>query len=194
MPIYSHIERIANLLRTETRRAGLEKKLQPVHIEALYYLSQCNVYSNTPAAVTEYLGLTKGTVSQTLNVLEAAGLIEKRPDPKDRRVVKLQITEAGQRVISDLSPPKALSKALETLSESDQAALLAQLDVLLRALLTSNQYKTFGACHTCYYHQVKQDDNRWCRLTGEHLQLSDIQKICREHQTDMRADVDIAQR
>ena len=37
----------------------------------LFYLNQANRFSNTPQALTEYLGLTKGTVSQTVLVLES---------------------------------------------------------------------------------------------------------------------------
>lgn len=191
MPIYAYLERISNLIRTETRKAGLAEKLQPVQLEALYYLSHCNRYSNTPAGVTEYLGLTKGTVSQTLGVLETAGFIEKRPDFKDRRVVHLQITDAGQQVISDLFPPRALTKTLETMSESAQNALEVQLGALLRALQTGNQYKTFGVCQSCRFHRIEEDDSRRCGLTGETLQLSDGEKICREHQPGTTPEAEI---
>ena len=78
-PIYQYLERMANLLRTDTRRSMVEKGLQPVQLEALHYLSQCNRYSDTPAAVADFLGLTKGTVSQTLGLLENVGMIEKLP-------------------------------------------------------------------------------------------------------------------
>ncbi|MCP4325394.1 MAG: MarR family transcriptional regulator, partial [Alteromonadales bacterium] len=61
--LFNIIERLANLLRQEIRLAGKELGLQPVQQEALYYLSICNKYSDTTLAVTEYLGLTKGTVS-----------------------------------------------------------------------------------------------------------------------------------
>lgn len=64
--LYALLERIGNLLRAEERAAGLRHGPQPVHLQALRYVQSCNRYSNTPAALTEYLGLTKGTVSQTL--------------------------------------------------------------------------------------------------------------------------------
>nr|MBA3613554.1 MarR family transcriptional regulator [Nitrospirales bacterium] len=62
------LERLTNLQRMEARAFGLRYGLQPVQMEALTYLTQCNRYSNTPQAVAEYLGLTKGTVSQSLQV------------------------------------------------------------------------------------------------------------------------------
>ncbi|MCI0482724.1 MAG: MarR family transcriptional regulator, partial [Candidatus Dadabacteria bacterium] len=66
--IASLIERLGNLLRAEERAAGAG--LLPVHVRMLSYLSVCNRYSDTPAAVTEFAGATKGTSSQSIAVLE----------------------------------------------------------------------------------------------------------------------------
>ena len=46
------------------------RQLEPVHLATLRYLCNCNRFSNTASAITEYLGQTKGTISQTLKVLE----------------------------------------------------------------------------------------------------------------------------
>jgi len=179
--IYENLERIANLLRTDTRKSGIAKGLQPVQMEALHYLSSCNRYSNTPAAVADYLGLTKGTVSQTLGVLEAGGLVEKKPDLKDRRVVHLWLTEVGWQVITEAIPPKTLKSAVELLQASEQEVIVGALSQILRALQHANELKTFGVCKTCRHHRIFADDTRVCALTGEELQLEDIDKICREH-------------
>ncbi len=71
------LERLASLLRSENRQMLVEFGLQPVQFEVLQYLSICNRYSDTPMAVTEFFGQTKGTVSQTLKVLEKKNLLEK---------------------------------------------------------------------------------------------------------------------
>ena len=180
--IYEYLERIANLLRTDTRKAGIAKGLQPVQLEALHYLSNCNRYSDTPAAVADYLGLTKGTVSQTLNLLEHAGFIEKRPDAKDRRVVHLKMTERGDALIAEAIPPQILQTALELTNEADQAVILDGLGRVLRAMQRANQLRTFGVCKTCRHHRIEADDLHRCGLTGEYLSDVDSEKICREHE------------
>ncbi len=180
--IYDYLERIANLLRTDTRRTGVAKGLQPVQMEALHYLHVCNRYSNTPAAVADFLGLTKGTVSQTLGVLENGGYIEKLPDSKDRRVVHLKMTEKGEKVIAESIPPKVLQAAMELTSEADQSVILAALEKTLRSMQQANQLRSFGVCKACRHHRVEKDDARRCALTGEALQSEDIDKICREHE------------
>lgn len=184
--IYEYLERIGNLLRTDTRKSGVEKGLQPVQLEALHYLSSCNRYSNTPAAVADYLGLTKGTVSQTLGVLENAGMIEKRPDLKDRRVVHLQLTDLGEALIGDLIPPKAWKSAMKLIPESEQDSILDTLKRVLRSLQKANQLRSFGVCKTCRHHRVESDGAHRCALTLELLQSADIDKICREHEEPLQ--------
>ncbi len=181
--VYQYLERISNLLRTDTRRTMVEKGLQPVQLEALHYLSHCNRYSNTPAAVADFLGLTKGTVSQTLGLLENVGMIEKLPDYKDRRMVHLQLTPRGNKVIAETIPPKSLQMAMEQMTESDQDSILLALDKMLKAMQGANQLRTFGVCKTCRHHQIETDDQHRCALTGEYLKVEDIDKICREHES-----------
>jgi DNA-binding MarR family transcriptional regulator len=52
-----------------------------VHLQVLFYLNQANRFSNTRSQLTEYLGLTKGTVSQTVLVLARRRLISRYADP-----------------------------------------------------------------------------------------------------------------
>jgi DNA-binding MarR family transcriptional regulator len=188
--IYDYLERIANLIRTDVRKTGVAKGLQPVQLEALHYLSRCNRYSNTPVAVADYLGLTKGTVSQTLGVLESSGLIKKEADLNDRRVVHLALTDEGSRVVSDAIPPNILKSAVDGLSESSRNEITETLNRILRELQTANKLKTFGSCKTCRYHLLEEDGRRRCGLTMEWLTQSDAEKICREHQPAVEVEVE----
>ena len=98
MVLLELVERLGNLMRTELRKSGTDESLQPVHLQALMYLSKANRYSNTPQALADYLGLTKGTVSQTLLLLDRRGLIERFEDDIDRRVVRLRLS-VGRRAV-----------------------------------------------------------------------------------------------
>ena len=75
--VFDLIERMAALLRSEERKKCTSLGLQTVHLQALNYVSLCNKYSDTPAALTNYLGMTRGTVSQTLSLLEKKGFLKK---------------------------------------------------------------------------------------------------------------------
>lgn len=174
------LERISTLLRTGARAAGQPHGLQPVHLQALRYLGRCNRYSDSPAAVTEYLGLTKGTVSQTLNVLEERGLVEKSSDPDDGRRVHLRLTAQGRKLLRAAATPAALLSAGAALAPGDRARLEAGLEALLRALQVENGGQPFGLCRTCRHFQVEPGGAR-CGLTREPLSERDAGLLCREH-------------
>lgn len=89
-PTFRLIERISNLLRSEERKQYAALGLQPVHFQLLDYLTRCNQFSNTLVVVAEYLGLTKGTVSKSIQLLERKNYLLKLPDANDRRVTHLR--------------------------------------------------------------------------------------------------------
>jgi len=104
------LERIEQLFRSELKPLLGAEGLQWVHLRMLDYLARANRYSNTPLAVAEYLNLTKGTVSQSLILLEEKGLVRRSDDAADRRIVRLTLTEAGEKVVAQtarLWPPGA---------------------------------------------------------------------------------------
>ncbi|HHJ38123.1 MAG: hypothetical protein AXA67_03265 [Methylothermaceae bacteria B42] len=177
---YHYLERLGNLIRAEARKT--KAKLQPVQLEMLHYLNICNRYSDTPAAITEYLGLTKGTVSQSLSVLESKGYLSKTIDKKDRRVVHLKLTKKGRDILAGSLPPKVLTMGLERLPPQQHAQIIDSLHHLLSAMQESHGLKTFGECRTC--HRLNRDENGYsCQLTGQTLREEETELICREHLT-----------
>ena len=179
--LFDLLERFSHLLRAELRGTRAPGNLQPIHWSALYYLHICNPYSNTPQGVTEYLGLTKGTVSQTLKVLEQQGFIEKHPDPKDRRSVHLMLTDAGKEVVNGQIPPPILREGVEGLNETQLQQTVAGLTALLRTIQEQHHFKTFDLCKSCRFN-TKQTKGYLCGLTNEPLQDDETELICREHQ------------
>lgn len=49
--------------------------------------------------ISERLNVTAPTVTQHLNSLEEQGLVERRADPSDRRIVRVRLTDAGRAMI-----------------------------------------------------------------------------------------------
>lgn len=181
--LYVLIERIGSLLRSEIRKNAAELGLQPVHIQALDYLSRCNRYSDTLVAVRDYLGATKGTVSQTLKVLEKKSLIRKINDKGDRRIIHLKISKLGEQILLTLLPPSSFRMADDQISPQARADLTRLLMEVLRKLQFANQSKTFGVCKTCGYFQTVGSNYR-CGITKEVLSTDDSERICWEHSTE----------
>lgn len=177
------IERLSSLMRAESRRA--DGALQPVQLQALTYLARCNRYSDTPGALTEYLCLTKGTVSQTLNVLEREGLVARQEDASDRRRVRLVLTPAGRARARAAAPPPVARDALAALGAVRIGRLADELEALLRALQRARGGQSFGVCRTCRHYQPQGSDRGRCGLTGEPLDRRDSSKLCREHEVSV---------
>ncbi|KAB7743874.1 MarR family transcriptional regulator [Nostocoides sp. F2B08] len=55
----------------------------------------------TPGEVASTLGITRGAVTQVVDGLRAAGLVESVPHPHDRRSRILQLTEAERTRVAD---------------------------------------------------------------------------------------------
>jgi hypothetical protein len=131
-------------------------------------------------AVTDYLGATKGTVSQTLKVLETKGYLTKVMDVKDRRVQHLKVSKSGHQILSSFLPPAIFSEASNQISEIDNNQMTILLTQMLRELQRANQSKTFGVCNSCSF--FRSDGKQYhCGLTKESLSTDDSNKICREH-------------
>lgn len=179
--IYELIECMTMLIRSEERKRCTELGLQPVHFQVLNYLARCNRFSNTPAAVTSYLGMTRGTVSQTLIILEKKGYIDKIPDLADRRVVHLQLLPAGYDILQQARPAELFTAANVHLDAAAQPPADANVfRQALTALQKANHSQSFGVCKTCRNFS-RVDGGFFCQLTQEKLSHDDSERICQEH-------------
>ncbi len=174
------IERLGNLIRADLRRFGAVYQLQPNHLQALLYLARANRYSNTPQALAEYLGTTKGTVSQSLILLDRKGLIERYQDEIDRRVVRLRLSPLAEQFLAQIQPGSQWQEATKEISANRIRNSVSALRESLYMLQIENGGRTFGACSGCVHYQ-KQGRITRCDLMGERLSAIDIRKLCREH-------------
>lgn len=73
-----------------------------------------------------------GAVTRLLDHLEERGYVERQRNREDRRVVDLQITEAGKLKVNELTPQvvESLNCALETFSATEFSELVRLLDKL----------------------------------------------------------------
>jgi DNA-binding MarR family transcriptional regulator len=179
--IYSILERISELIRVDSRLTGNQYSLHPIQIQALHYLSICNKYSDTPMAVTDYLGQTKGTISQTIKALEKKGCVIKQPDSKDKRVTHLYVTNKGNDIIKNSLPTPMFSSALEGINDKESDEIITTLKKILSTVLETNKIKSFGVCRSCIYNNAVNDGRYYCNLLKLPLNIEDIQLICKEH-------------
>ena len=173
------LERLSRILQNEAHASGL----RPTQWEALRYLARANRFSRSPSAVTAYLGVTKGTVSQTLNALERKGLVRKRAAPGDRRNLMVEVTRAGRELLAR-DPVEAVSTAAARLSAVERRALSAALESLLAEALRRRGGRPFGLCRSCRFFQRRAKDGapHRCALLEVPLSGEDSEQICIEQE------------
>lgn len=176
MPPRDHLrpllDRLTLLVRADDRRAA---GLQPIHMALLRYVAAANRYSNTPAAAAEYLGQTRGSVSQSLALLERRRLLRRDPDPADGRRVRLRLTARGRRLIE--GDADGLRAALAAVPHPVAARLAEGLGTLLEALQGATGGRRFGVCRGCGWLQQGEDGLR-CGKTRDALEEHETGQLC----------------
>jgi MarR family transcriptional regulator, organic hydroperoxide resistance regulator len=90
----------------------------------------------TPGEIARQLELSTPTVTKAAMRMEAAGLIDRRPDPRDARLVRLVLSERGRALEKTIAEEMAqlARRSLATLTEDEVKALVAALTAIRRNL------------------------------------------------------------
>lgn len=168
-----------------TRELQFANGLNPAQWEALRFIAQANKYSRSPTALAEYLGATKGTVSQTLIALENKGLITRCKKTEDRRQVELCLTSEGQAMLGN-DPMQTLERASTEIADELGAEMVKGLTRLLHDLQSRHQVADFGVCQDCSLFCVNTQgiaDAGTCGSNGETIDAVEKTKICVNYKT-----------
>ena len=175
------LERLARVLRAREHADGLT----PAQREALRYLARANRFSNTPGALTRYLGATKGTISQTVMALERKGLIAKAARDA-KKSVRLTLTDKGRETLAS-DPWVQLEHAVDELGGKTRRRMQRGIEELLAGEIARGDLHSFGVCASCRFFREKGREGEangphLCMLFEEALGSDDIGRICIEHQ------------
>ncbi|WP_199701664.1 MarR family winged helix-turn-helix transcriptional regulator [Jiangella rhizosphaerae] len=130
--------RIADLLTMTNRRlrrlSGPELErtgVTPGQLRVLRLLSA----AGSPLRVSELarrLDVIPRSATSVVDLLEERGLVERRPDPDDRRATLVALTPSGTQVLRSLRAHRAagLAQLLDRLTADEQAELVRLLTVL----------------------------------------------------------------
>ena len=134
MQVLSRVTRLARHLDLARRAAFSEHGLETWEFDVLSALRRSGPpYELSPGRLLRETLVTSGTMTNRIDRLVSKGLVERLPDPTDRRGVLVRLTSPGRRLVDD-----ALARLLEherrLLRElsSDERAALADL---LRAVV-----------------------------------------------------------
>jgi DNA-binding MarR family transcriptional regulator len=130
------------LARHEAVRAGHAARIGLVGIEYTVLISIRHLAAEETDVsvnrVAEHLFLSGAFVTTLTNKLVKRGLIHKRPDPSDRRRVRLEVAEKGNALLAELAPVQRQVNDVQFGCLS-RAEFLQLLDVTERLIDCSNR-------------------------------------------------------
>jgi DNA-binding MarR family transcriptional regulator len=141
--VIGRISRIEKRLAAELARVFAIHGLEAWEYDVLATLRRSgSPFELTVGEMLASMMLASGTISHRIDRLEARGLVERRADPNDGRVVRVRLTRAGRNVVDKAIVDHAANETrlLSGLTRREQeqlAALLRRLHVTVDALPTT---------------------------------------------------------
>lgn len=174
------LERIAQIVRQKSFKEGFN----PVQRQAIRFIARANRFSNSPSGLTQYLGATKGTVSQTLNALYRKKAISKVKRAGENRSWSIELTEIGRKALQE-DPLQDLVNSFGQMGGKTRRRLAKGLRELHAREAEVAGLPSFGVCGSCRF--FKPDTvaggpaPHFCKLYDQPLSDEDAQRICIAH-------------
>jgi DNA-binding MarR family transcriptional regulator len=133
LEVLSRVSRLARHLDRARRIAFAEHALEPWEFDVLTALRRAGApYQLSPGQLLTQTLVTSGTMTNRIDRLAGKGLVQRLPDPDDRRGVLVRLTQSGQEradaaLSGLLDHERAILAELSITQRDDLAALLRQL-------------------------------------------------------------------
>lgn len=178
--------RLALFWRAASWQAAAVLGLNPTQGEILARLARRG--PERQAALAAALGVTAASLSDSVASLAAKGLVERRPDPADRRAVRVALTGAGRRAQAALpEAPEALLAVLETLPGAERGALLRGLTRIIRGLQEAGAIPVQRICVTCRHFRPHVHEDaaapHHCAFVDAAFGDAGLRLDCADHET-----------
>lgn len=118
------IERYANA-RLPTFDLGVELSMPRARLLLAVATGSADETSTRMSDIALDVGVTARTITTMVDALERDGLVERLPDPLDRRAISLRLTEAGEALVPRVQAAldEISAAVVAPLSDPDQASL-----------------------------------------------------------------------
>jgi DNA-binding MarR family transcriptional regulator len=137
MQVLSRVTRLARHLDRARKQAFAAHDLDTWEFDVLAALRRAgSPYQLSPGRLVAETLVTSGTMTNRVDRLAARGLVERRPDPNDRRGVLVSLTDTGRRTV-DAALDELLAHErdiLASLDGADAGRLAEALRTLARQL------------------------------------------------------------
>jgi len=132
LEVLSRVTRLARHLERQRSAVFAQHDLETWTFDVLSALRRSDPpHHLSPGQLMAQTLVTSGTMTNRLDHLEARGLVRRRPDPRDARSVRVQLTAAGKRRV-DLALRDLVTREHALLGSLDGNERTALADLLRR--------------------------------------------------------------
>ena len=137
MGLIGRTTRLASYLRKAIGKTFAEYGLQPGEFDVMATLRRAgSPYQLSPTELFKSMMVSSGTMTNRIDRLEKAGLVERTPDERDRRATLIHLTDKGFSLIDEAVTAHVANehKIVSALSADERDTLTALLSKMLRSL------------------------------------------------------------
>jgi DNA-binding MarR family transcriptional regulator len=127
--------RVHRIQKRHLERCGLD--ITPAQSRLLRTLACCGSPPRM-ADLAERLEVVPRAVTTLVDGLEAGGRVRRAPDPTNRRVIRIQVTDGGRKALRELRSARraAAEEILAPLTDAQRGVLGGLLDTLIDGITT----------------------------------------------------------
>ena len=134
MEVFGRVFRLSRAMGDRMEKAYARYGISRGEFDVLATLRRSDApYTLSPRELSATLMLTTGGMTGRLDKLERADLVQRIPDPADRRALRIRLTEHGRKVIDEAVAAglEVQHAALSSVPKEQRAQLIEMLRVLL---------------------------------------------------------------
>lgn len=133
---FLHLLRTADMVFEDTNRFLTQHNISQGRFTVMMLLHRPWVPSCTPASLAEESGVTRATMTGLIDTLEKDGMVVRKPDSQDRRIIHVSLTELGCQTLEAMTPDyfKGVSKIISPLDPRERKELVRLLQKLQEGL------------------------------------------------------------
>lgn len=114
---------------TSALSKNIQKDIESYNLTLEYFMVLELLYSKGPHPVqkiSEILSIPSGSITYVVNKLEKLGLVERQPNPYDRRAFNVVLTEKGETLFNQIFPKHSatISQNLSFISNEEKLQLI----------------------------------------------------------------------
>jgi len=172
--------RISQGINKLIREKAKEHEVSSTQIQTVIFLSGAHPRNKNVTSLASRLQIAQPTSSRVVDSLVDKELVKRERSEKDRRKVKLELTEKGKSIAESINEiSQVLQDSVQGLTEERQREFSQDLVEIAGGLQSQGHLSTALTCQYCRFFDrnggVSEERPHHCRLTGEDMSEAESQ-------------------